>query len=70
MRWTAANIATRTPRISGAQILAVGGIISAVLSSVGGMFVMPRLIGLGASIMLDANIAALVIERSAQSRRE
>jgi hypothetical protein len=54
--------------MTGAQILAIGGIISAGLTAVGGWAGLSGVIGLAGALMLTANVAALYAERGRTRR--
>ena len=49
--------------MTGAQILAVGGILSALVGTITGVFGCPHAITLACGIMFIGNIAAFVVER-------
>lgn len=51
-------------RLTGAQILAVAGTISAVIGTVGGALRSPLVIGLASFVMLIGNISAFLAERN------
>lgn len=49
--------------MTGAQVLAVGGILSAIVGTAGGYLNDARVIGAASAIMLLANAGALLAER-------
>lgn len=49
--------------VTGAQFLALGGIVSAAITAVGGLASAPWAIGVAGVVMLAANLAALYAER-------
>jgi len=51
------------PPVTGAQCLAIGGIVSAAITAAGGLANAPRAIGVAGAVMLAANLAALLVER-------
>lgn len=54
--------------MTGASVLAVGGIVSAAVSFIGGLLALPWVIGCGAGIMLVTNVLALIVEHCQRRR--
>lgn len=50
-------------RLTGAQILAIAGTLSAIVGTVGGFLGSPQIIGVASAIMLAGNVFAYNAER-------
>lgn len=50
--------------MSGASVIALGGIIAAIIGTLGGLFGSPAVLGLASFVMLVANLSCLRIERA------